>query len=113
MRYEIQGNETTSTGFSINGDTLTETTTGLYAISGNGAVSALSSSQPYVITGTGTVSQLTTASSNSDVFVIKGTGYGHHVGMSQWGAYAMANLGYTYADILNFYYPGTYIAPEG
>ena len=26
--------------------------------------------------------------------------------MSQWGAYAMAQQGYTYKDILTFYYTG-------
>lgn len=26
--------------------------------------------------------------------------------MSQWGAFAMAEKGYTYRDILNFYYTG-------
>ena len=40
---------------------------------------------------------------------ITGSGNGHHVGMSQWGAYAMADLGYTYRDILEFYYTGVTI----
>ena len=31
-------------------------------------------------------------------------GYGHGVGMSQYGAKAMAELGYTYDEILEFYY---------
>lgn len=35
-----------------------------------------------------------------------GRGWGHGVGMSQWGAYAMANKGYTYDAILSFYYSG-------
>ena len=34
-------------------------------------------------------------------------GYGHGVGMSQYGANAMANAGYSYKDILSHYYPGT------
>lgn len=34
-------------------------------------------------------------------------GYGHRVGMSQYGADAMAVLGYTYDQILTHYYPGT------
>lgn len=33
-----------------------------------------------------------------------GSGYGHGVGMSQWGAQQMAKEGKTYRDILNFYY---------
>lgn len=34
-------------------------------------------------------------------------GYGHGVGMSQYGANGMANAGYGYKDILSHYYPGT------
>ncbi len=41
------------------------------------------------------------------VFRFTGTGYGHGVGMSQWGAYALANVGAGYKDILAHYYPGT------
>lgn len=37
-------------------------------------------------------------------FVITGRGSGHHVGLSQYGARAMAEQGYTYQDILKFYY---------
>ena len=37
-------------------------------------------------------------------FVITGTGNGHNVGMSQYGARAMAELGYGYREILEFYY---------
>lgn len=38
---------------------------------------------------------------------VKGTGYGHGWGMSQWGAYGAAKKGLSYAKILGFYYPGT------
>ena len=34
-------------------------------------------------------------------------GFGHRVGMSQYGADAMAAAGNTYAQILAYYYPGT------
>ena len=36
-------------------------------------------------------------------------GNGHGVGMSQYGAYAMANEGYTYDQILKYYYTGVEI----
>jgi stage II sporulation protein D (peptidoglycan lytic transglycosylase) len=36
-----------------------------------------------------------------------GRGYGHGVGMCQWGAKGMAEAGYTARQILDFYYPGT------
>ena len=37
------------------------------------------------------------------------TGYGHGVGMSQWGAEGMANEGYNYKEILKHYYTGVEI----
>ncbi len=36
-----------------------------------------------------------------------GRGFGHGVGLSQWGAQGMALKGYDYKRILQFYYPGT------
>ncbi len=39
-------------------------------------------------------------------FVIEGVGRGHGVGLSQKGAQAMAKLGYTYEEILKYYYTG-------
>lgn len=41
--------------------------------------------------------------------VITTRGWGHGVGMSQYGANGMAKEGYTYAQILQHYYPGTTI----
>ncbi len=38
-----------------------------------------------------------------------GRGWGHGVGMSQWGAKAMADHGWSVEKILEFYYPGTSI----
>lgn len=46
------------------------------------------------------------------VFDFVGKGWGHGVGMSQWGAFHMAQLGYNYKDILLFYYRNTCIQPE-
>src|SRR5690606_16728805 len=34
---------------------------------------------------------------------------GHGLGMSQWGAFGMAQKGWNHKDILTFYYPGTNI----
>jgi stage II sporulation protein D len=39
--------------------------------------------------------------------VFNGRGWGHGVGMSQWGAYGYARHGATYEQILAHYYPGT------
>ncbi len=40
-------------------------------------------------------------------FVFVGSGYGHGVGMSQWGAQIMAERGASYREILAWFYPGT------
>jgi SpoIID/LytB domain protein len=41
------------------------------------------------------------------LFVFTGHGWGHGVGMGQWGAQGYALQGYTYDQILAAYYPGT------
>ena len=43
------------------------------------------------------------------VFVIRGGGYGHGVGMSQNGVKSLAQAGYTYEGILEHYYKGVTI----
>lgn len=43
---------------------------------------------------------------NNDTITIKTKGYGHGVGMSQYGANGMAKKGYTYDQILKHYYQG-------
>jgi SpoIID/LytB domain protein len=40
-------------------------------------------------------------------FVLTGGGWGHGVGMSQWGAFGQAKAGRDYRTILSYYYPGT------
>ena len=40
-------------------------------------------------------------------FFISGRGWGHGIGMSQWGAYGYAQRGTTYDQILSHYYTGT------
>ena len=60
----------------------------------------------YVITAGGVQSLERESANTSNTFTFSGSGWGHNVGMSQWGAFAMAEQGYTYRDILNFYYTG-------
>ncbi len=42
-----------------------------------------------------------------DVFEFKGRGWGHGVGLCQWGAKDMADVGYSYESILKYYFPGS------
>ena len=44
-----------------------------------------------------------------DEYVFEGRGYGHGVGLSQWGAHIMADDGADYQEILRFYYTGVRI----
>lgn len=44
-----------------------------------------------------------------DAFEFRGSGWGHGVGMCQWGAKVMSEKGKDYREILEFYYPGTKI----
>lgn len=81
---------------------------GLYAISGSGSITpaedAASGGGPGTDTPTGT--QVTVSGSS---YSFQGSGNGHQLGLSQYGAWAMAERGFTYEEIIEFYYPGTYV----
>lgn len=50
--------------------------------------------------------QFTIESMGQDI-VLTGYGAGHAVGLCQWGAKELAELGYSFSSILRYYYPGT------
>ena len=81
---------------------------GLYAISGSGSITpaedAASGGGSGTDTPTGT--QVTVSGSS---YSFQGSGNGHQLGLSQYGAWAMAERGFTYEEIIEFYYPGTYV----
>ena len=41
------------------------------------------------------------------IFKFTGKGFGHHMGVCQWGVRAMVKKGFTEKQILDYYYPGT------
>jgi stage II sporulation protein D len=43
----------------------------------------------------------------AELLLTNGRGYGHGIGMSQWGAQALALQGHSASQILAFYYPGS------
>jgi stage II sporulation protein D len=65
---------------------------------------APNNSSYYIITADGVKSLNKEGSSTVTGFQIAGKGYGHGVGLSQWGAIGMAEAGYSYLDILEYYY---------
>ena len=44
--------------------------------------------------------------SASGSFTFYGSGDGHGIGMSQWGAYGLAQMGWSHAQILKHFYRG-------
>src|ERR1700709_1683930 len=56
---------------------------------------------------------LPAAGSAGTVFLLDGRGWGHGVGMSQWGAEGYARHGFGYRQILGHYYPHTHIGVAG
>lgn len=55
-------------------------------------------------------SALFTAAPTAGGFQLKGKGFGHGIGMSQWGAYNLASQGTGYQQILAHYYQNTTLA---
>ena len=107
MRYTVTGGDA-GTYYVNDAQSSVTGTGGLYVLSGDGTVAPNNASarDTYVITADG-VSSLERESTNpNNTFTFSGSGWGHNVGMSQWGAFAMAEQGYSYTDILNFYYTG-------
>lgn len=47
---------------------------------------------------------------DKDQFILTGQGYGHGVGLCQWGSLHLAKKGLNYMDILKHYYPKTEIS---
>jgi len=90
-----------------------------YGIDGNGNITAVQSNSMFAITGSGNVEPVAGESSAgggsetglvNGVFTIRGTGNGHQVGMSQWGAYSMAFYhNKTFEEIIRFYFTGVEI----
>lgn len=46
-------------------------------------------------------------SRDDENIILDGKGFGHGVGMCQWGAISLSKRGWNYEDILQHYYPGT------
>jgi stage II sporulation protein D len=63
--------------------------------------------------GSASGQQAPPASYGEAVFIVSGRGYGHGVGMSQYGAYGQALQGRTYDQILGHYYTGTTLGKAG
>lgn len=107
-RFEIER----SGGYTIQGAggaALTATAgTPMYALGASGQAQPVNASSYFVLNGEGKVSY----ASGAAKYTIKGTGNGHGLGLSQWGARGLAEKGYDYKKILAFYYDGVTLTKE-
>jgi stage II sporulation protein D len=60
-----------------------------------------------------TISESVTVKTRPATYRFKGDGWGHMLGMSQWGAYGMAEAGFTYDQIIKHYYTGVEVKKLG
>ena len=110
--------------YAVNGSDTLKGLDGLYVITGKGTVEK-AADKLCTISGKGNISALeptqvveesvgsnqgggtVTISDNS--YTLNGGGWGHQIGMSQFGANAMARLDFTFDEIVEFYFPGTHV----
>jgi stage II sporulation protein D len=118
MRYTVSGSgsnestaDTSNGTMNVSGGGTVDVSSGVSVIDGTGTITTITDG--YVITAGGVESIGATGSGSSaasgTTFTFTGTGWGHNGGLSQYGAYAMAKQGYTYREILAFYYTGVTI----
>lgn len=72
--------------------------------------SLIAASLAALVLGAALASSAVAPASTPASFLLTGGGWGHGVGMSQWGAYGQAREGRTYRDILAHYYTGVELA---
>ncbi|EMI12759.1 SpoIID/LytB domain-containing protein [Bacillus altitudinis] len=81
--------------------------TGTYTVNKSTTASMKMTEFRTVMGATKVKSTFASVKNNTNDFTISGKGYGHGIGMSQYGAKARAESGSSYSSILSFYYPGT------
>lgn len=77
----------------------------VYAITSDGIKDINNNTNIYLI-GNNDTRPLKLGDVISDKYTLNGHGWGHGLGMSQWGAKNMAEQGFSYEDILKHYYTG-------
>ncbi|GAA4854122.1 hypothetical protein GCM10023310_36340 [Paenibacillus vulneris] len=80
----------------------------VYVAAGGSEPQAVSASQLFILNGDNKAKLV----DKKNQYIFRGTGYGHGLGMSQWGARGYAELGYDYKKILQTYYVGVSITKE-
>ena len=108
QKYSItgQGGDTVETPLAVKSSGGTDFVTSFNA---KGSRGSKSYSDNFYIKGSTSTKHYVAQSSNPDSWLLSGSGWGHGLGLSQYGAKGMAQEGFDYKEILMFYFPGTYV----
>ncbi len=105
QKYTVTKNGDGEVGFSLMAVDGTSISGGEKVLSAKG-ISTLPTEGIAVQSAKGVSTPSLSTGGEATSFTFDGEGFGHRVGMSQYGAKAMAELGFTYREILQFYYEG-------
>ena len=118
IRYSLDGSGAKVSNASAGGvyvNAAAQSSSTFYAVGDGGtSVIGIGLSGKTALTSTGKQTLSTDAPANTvsesavsgSSYTFSGTGWGHSVGMSQYGAKAMAEQGFTYDEILAYYFTG-------
>lgn len=112
MHFTLSGDgQTANTVLCVNNAAnVLENTGEIYAIGGDGIAQKISDSSTISVMTDSGMEEISVigggAAISADRYTVSGSGWGHNVGMSQYGAKAMAEQGLDYKDILEFYFTG-------
>ncbi|NLL45298.1 MAG: SpoIID/LytB domain-containing protein [Clostridiales bacterium] len=115
QRFRISSALSSPTGLYINsGANSLDNINSVYAVGGAGDISKVKTGGGNISVLTGSGLKTVNASGSGVVqtgssFVVTGSGWGHNVGMSQYGAKAMAQAGKTFDEIIKYYFSGVSI----
>lgn len=114
-RFTVSATGGASSGSSsiyVNGAPLDGALDSKYAVGNSGTPTKIPSGTHYAISKDGKTELYEGNSGTSSgelSFNFAGTGSGHHIGMSQWGAYDMAMEGFLFDSIIKFYFTGVQV----
>lgn len=105
--YSVTSNATPVVVANGQGTVMLPSLQGVQVATANGIQAVPTTEQHILAGGSGTVAVNAAPTS----FVFRGSGWGHGIGLSQWGARGMAEAGHTYTEILLHYYRGIMLVP--
>ncbi len=84
--------------------------TDTFAITHRGTIVPVDTNSRAVLTSEGLTTVSSASASGESTFTFDGKGWGHSLGLSQYGSRGMSGLGWTYDQILKYYFTGVQIS---